>query len=106
MAWIYLLIAGLFEVGWAISIKYSQGFTRVGPSVATIALMILSFGFLSRALRTLPLGTAYTIWTGIGAIGTVFLGIILFQEPIEVRRLTCIGLILIGVIGLRLVSPH
>jgi quaternary ammonium compound-resistance protein SugE len=106
MAWIYLLIAGLFEVGWAISIKYSQGFTRLGPSVATIALMILSFGFLSRALRTLPLGTAYTIWTGIGAIGTVFLGIILFQEPIEVRRLTCIGLILIGVIGLRLVSPH
>jgi quaternary ammonium compound-resistance protein SugE len=106
MAWIYLLIAGLFEVGWAISIKYSQGFTRVGPSVATIALMILSFGFLSRALRTLPLGTAYTIWTGIGAIGTVFLGIILFQEPIEVPRLTCIGLILIGVIGLRLVSPH
>ncbi|BAZ24536.1 SugE homolog, probable drug efflux protein [Kalymmatonema gypsitolerans NIES-4073] len=106
MAWIYLLIAGLFEVGWAISIKYSQGFSRLGPSVATIALMILSFGFLSRALRTLPLGTAYTIWTGIGAIGTVFLGIILFQEPIEVRRLTCIGLILIGVIGLRLVSPH
>lgn len=106
MAWIYLLIAGLFEVGWAISIKYSQGFTKLGPSVATIALMILSFGFLSRALRTLPLGTAYTIWTGIGAIGTVFLGIILFQEPIEVRRLTCIGLILIGVIGLRLVSPH
>jgi len=106
MAWIYLLIAGLFEVGWAISIKYSQGFTRLGPSVATIALMILSFGFLSRALRTLPLGTAYTIWTGIGAIGTVFLGIILFQEPIEVRRLTCIGLILIGVIGLRLVSPQ
>ncbi|WP_414583173.1 DMT family transporter [Scytonema sp. PCC 10023] len=106
MAWIYLLIAGLFEVGWAISIKYSQGFTRLGPSVATIALMILSFGFLSRALRTLPLGTAYTIWTGIGAIGTVFLGIILFQEPIEVRRLTCIGLIVIGVIGLRLVSPH
>ena len=106
MAWIYLLIAGLFEVGWAISIKYSQGFTRLGPSVATIALMILSFGFLSRALRTLPLGTAYTIWTGIGAIGTVFLGIILFQEPIEVRRLTCIGLIVIGVIGLRFVSPH
>ncbi len=106
MAWIYLLIAGLFEVGWAISIKYSQGFTRLGPSVATIALMILSFGFLSRALRTLPLGTAYTIWTGIGAIGTVFLGIILFQEPIDLRRLTCIGLIVIGVIGLRLVSPH
>ncbi|KAB8318179.1 multidrug efflux SMR transporter [Tolypothrix campylonemoides VB511288] len=106
MAWIYLLIAGLFEVGWAISLKYAQGFTKLGLSVATIALIILSFGFLSRALRTLPVGTAYTIWTGIGAIGTVFLGIILFQEPIEVRRLICIGLIVIGVIGLRLVSPH
>lgn len=106
MAWIYLLIAGLFEVGWAISLKYAQGFTRLGPSVATIVLMIFSFGFLSRALRTMPVGTAYTIWTGIGAIGTVVLGIILFQEPIEVRRLTCIGLIVIGVIGLRLVSPH
>jgi quaternary ammonium compound-resistance protein SugE len=106
MAWIYLLIAGLFEVGWAISLKYAQGFTRLGPSVATIVLMIFSFGFLSIALRTLPIGTAYTIWTGIGAVGTVFLGIVLFQEPIEVRRLTCIGLILIGVIGLRLVSPH
>ena len=106
MAWIYLLIAGLFEVGWAISLKYAQGFTRLGPSVATIVLIIFSFGFLSIALRTLPIGTAYTIWTGIGAVGTVFLGIVLFQEPIEVRRLTCIGLIVIGVIGLRLVSPH
>ena len=106
MAWIYLLIAGLFEIGWAISLKYAQGFTRLGPSVATIALMIFSFGFLSIALRTLPVGTAYTVWTGIGAVGTVFLGIVLFQEPIEVRRLTCIGLIVIGVVGLRLVSPE
>lgn len=106
MAWIYLLIAGLFEVGWAISLKYAQGFTRLGPSVVTIALMIFSFAFLSRALRTLPVGTAYTIWTGIGAVGTVVLGIVLFQEPVEVRRLTCIGLIVIGVIGLKLVSPH
>lgn len=106
MAWIYLVIAGLFEVGWAISLKYAQGFTKVGPSIATIALMILSFGFLSRALRTLPVGTAYTIWTGIGAVGTVFLGMVLFQEPIEVRRLFCIGLIVIGVIGLKFVSPH
>ncbi|MBW4631604.1 MAG: quaternary ammonium compound efflux SMR transporter SugE [Iphinoe sp. HA4291-MV1] len=106
MAWIYLLIAGLLEVGWAISLKYAQGFTRLGPSVATIALMILSFAFLSTALRTLPIGTAYTIWTGIGAVGTVVLGIVLFQEPIEVRRLICIGLIIVGVIGLRLVSPH
>ena len=106
MAWIYLLIAGLFEVGWAISLKYTQGFTRLGPSVATIGLMIFSFAFLSIALRTLPVGTAYTIWTGIGAVGTVFLGIVLFQEPIELRRLICIGLIVIGVVGLKLVSPH
>jgi quaternary ammonium compound-resistance protein SugE len=106
MAWIYLLIAGLFEIGWAISLKYAQGFTRLGPSVATIGLMIFSFAFLSRALRTLPVGTAYTIWTGIGAVGTVVLGMVLFQEPIEVRRLTCIGLIVIGVVGLKLVSPH
>jgi quaternary ammonium compound-resistance protein SugE len=106
MAWIYLFIAGLFEVGWAISLKYAQGFTKFGSSVATITLMILSFTFLSKALRTLPLGTAYTIWTGIGAVGTVLLSIVLFQEPLEVRRLTCIGLIVIGVIGLRLVSPH
>ncbi|WP_017318006.1 DMT family transporter [Mastigocladopsis repens] len=106
MAWIYLLIAGLFEVGWAISLKYAQGFTRLGSSVATIAFGILSFALLSIALRTLPVGTAYTVWTGIGAVGTVVLGIVLFQEPIEVRRLSCIALIIIGVVGLRLVSPH
>ncbi|NJM70526.1 MAG: multidrug efflux SMR transporter [Scytonema sp. RU_4_4] len=106
MAWIYLLIAGLLEVGWAISLKYAQGFTRFGSSVTTIALMIMSFTFLSRALRTLPVGTAYTIWTGIGTVGTIILGAVLFQEPLEVRRLTCIGLIITGVIGLRLVSPH
>ncbi|MBW4592444.1 MAG: multidrug efflux SMR transporter [Brasilonema angustatum HA4187-MV1] len=106
MAWIYLFIAGLFEVGWAISLKYAQGFTKFGSSVATVTLMILSFTFLSKALRTLPVGTAYTIWTGIGAVGTVLLSIVLFQEPLEARRLSCIGLILIGVIGLRLVSPH
>jgi len=106
MAWIYLLIAGLLEIGWAISLKYAQGFTRLGPSVATIILLILSFAFLSIALRTLPVGTAYTIWTGIGAVGTVILGIVLFREPLELGRLVCIGLIIIGVIGLRLVSPH
>ncbi|MGH8002125.1 MAG: DMT family transporter [Brasilonema sp.] len=106
MAWIYLLIAGLLEVGWAISLKYAQGFTKFGSSVITIVLMILSFTFLSRALRTLPVGTAYTIWTGIGAVGTIILGTVLFQEPLEVRRLTCIGLIITGVIGLKLLSPH
>ncbi|KAB8331356.1 multidrug efflux SMR transporter [Scytonema tolypothrichoides VB-61278] len=106
MAWIYLFIAALFEVGWAISLKYAQGFTKFGSSVATITFYILSLTFLSKALRTLPVGTAYTIWTGIGAVGTVVLSIILFQEPFEARRLTCIGFIVTGVIGLRLVSPH
>ncbi|MDZ8257339.1 MAG: multidrug efflux SMR transporter [Nostoc sp. ChiQUE01b] len=106
MAWIYLFIASLFEIGWAISLKYTQGFTKFGYNIATVTLMILSFTFLSKALRTLPLGTAYTIWTGIGAVGTVLLGIVLFQEPLEVRRISCIGLIVIGVIGLKLVSPH
>jgi quaternary ammonium compound-resistance protein SugE len=106
MAWFYLLIAGLFEVGWAISLKYTQGFTRFGPSIVTIALMTFSFALLSKALRTLPVSTAYTVWTGIGAVGTVVLGIVFFQEPIEFRRLACIGLIIAGVVGLRLVSPH
>lgn len=106
MAWVYLVIAGLFEIGWAISLKYAQGFTRFVPSLFTIVLMILSFAFLSTALRTLPVGTAYTVWTGIGAIGTVLLGIILFGESTEVRRLTCIGLIIAGVLGLRLVSSN
>ncbi|NMG07845.1 multidrug efflux SMR transporter [Brasilonema sp. UFV-L1] len=106
MAWIYLLIAGLLEVGWAISLKYAQGFTKFGASVITIVFMLLSFTFLSRALRTLPVGTAYTVWTGIGAVGTIVLGTVLFQEPLEARRLICMGLIITGVIGLRLVSPH
>ncbi len=106
MAWVHLLIAGLLEVGWAIGLKYTQGFTKFFPSVATVACMVLSFALLSRALRTLPVGTAYSVWTGIGTVGTVLLGIVLFGEPAEVRRLTCIGLIVVGVLGLRLVSPH
>lgn len=106
MAWVYLLIAGLFEVGWAISLKYAQGFTKLRPSIVTIALMILSFVLLAMALRTLPVGTAYAVWTGIGVVGTVVLGIFLFEEPVEFRRLACIGLIIAGVLGLKLVSPH
>lgn len=106
MAWVYLVIAGLLEVGWAISLKYTEGFTKITPSIVTIALMILSFTLLSIALRTLPVGTAYAVWTGIGAVGTVLLGIILFQDPIEFRRMTCIGLIIAGVLGLKIVSPH
>ena len=106
MAWVHLLIAGLLEIGWAIGLKYTQGFTKFLPSVATVACMVLSFALLSRALRTLPVGTAYSVWTGIGTVGTALLGIVLFGEPAEVRRLTCIGLIIAGVLGLRLVSPH
>ena len=106
MAWAYLIIAGLLEVAWAVGLKYSEGFTRLWPSIGTVIGMILSFGFLSLALRTLPLGTAYAVWTGIGAVGTVLLGMLLFREPVEVMRLLCIGFIIAGVIGLRLVSPH
>lgn len=105
MEWVYLVVAGLFEIGWAIGLKYTEGFTKLGPSVATIIGMILSFGLLSLALRTLPIGTAYAIWTGIGAVGTAVLGMVLFKEPADVARLVCIGLIVAGVIGLKLVTP-
>jgi quaternary ammonium compound-resistance protein SugE len=104
MAWIYLTIAGLFEVGWAIGLKYTEGFTRLLPSLWTIASMILSIVLLGLALKTLPVGTAYAVWTGIGAVGTAALGIYLFAEPATVARLLCIGLILSGIIGLKLVT--
>ncbi|WP_312648251.1 DMT family transporter [Aminipila sp.] len=106
MEWLFLILAGGFEVGWAFSLKYSQGFTQLIPSVVTVFGMILSFYFLSLALKELPLGNAYAIWTGIGTVGTVFLGIILFKEPFDIMRLVCIGLIVTGIIGLKLVSPH
>ena len=106
MPWIYIAIASLFEIGWAITLKYSEGFTKIVPSIITIISMILSFWFLSQGLRTLPIGTAYTVWTGLGAVGTVILGVIVFKEPIEIRRFFCIGLILAGVIGLKLTSAH
>lgn len=104
MAWIYLFLAGLLETGWAVGLKYTEGFTRPWPSTITVALMIGSFWLLALALRSLPLGTAYAVWTGIGTVGTVILGIVLFKEPAEVLRLVCIGLILTGVVGLRLVT--
>ncbi|MGZ3292860.1 MAG: quaternary ammonium compound efflux SMR transporter SugE [Xanthobacteraceae bacterium] len=104
MAWIYLTIAGLFEIGWAIGLKYTEGFTRLLPSLWTIASMILSIVLLGLALKTLPVGTAYAVWTGIGAVGTAALGIYLFAEPATVARLLCIGLILSGIIGLKLVT--
>ncbi len=106
MAWIYLIIAGLFEIGWAIGLKYTDGFTKFVPSMLTIAGMAISFAFLSLALRTLPLGTAYAVWTGIGTAGTVLLGMLLFNDPIEPLRLGCIALIVSGVVGLRILSPH
>lgn len=104
MAWTYLLIAGLLEVGWAIGLKYTDGFSRLWPSVGTVLAMILSLAFLGLALKTLPVGTAYAVWTGIGAIGTVILGIVLFAEPATALRLACVGLILSGIIGLKLAT--
>ncbi|MGH9369267.1 MAG: quaternary ammonium compound efflux SMR transporter SugE [Thermoanaerobaculia bacterium] len=104
MAWLSLFVAGLLEVVWAIGLKYTQGFSRLWPSVVTVAAMIGSFFFLSRALVFLPLGTAYAVWTGVGAVGTALLGIALFQEPATAARLACIGLIVAGIVGLKLVT--
>jgi len=105
MAWLVLFAAGLFEIGWAIGLKYSVGFTRLGPSVATVVSMVISLVLLGLALKSLPLGTAYAVWTGIGTIGTVILGIFLFAESADVLRIACIGLIVAGIVGLKLVTP-
>lgn len=105
MSWIYLFFAGLFEVGWAVGLKYTHGFTRLTPSLLTVAAMAISLFLLGLALRSLPLGTAYAIWTGIGTIGTAILGIVLFAEPAAALRLVCIGMIAAGIVGLKLVSP-
>ncbi|MEO6829759.1 MAG: quaternary ammonium compound efflux SMR transporter SugE [Acidobacteriaceae bacterium] len=104
-AWIILLIAGLFETGWAVGLKYSHGFTRLWPSVATAVMIVASMGLLGVAVRSLPLGTAYAVWTGIGAVGTVVLGIVLFGESAAFARLACVGLIIAGIIGLKVVTP-
>jgi len=104
MAWIYLFIAGLFEIGWAVGLKYTEGFTKLWPSVITIAIMVLSFYFLSSAVKTIPIGTAYAIWTGIGAVGTAILGIVLFGESKEFIRIFFILLIVIGIVGLKIFS--
>jgi quaternary ammonium compound-resistance protein SugE len=104
MAWIYLFIAGLFEIGWAVGLKYTEGFTKLWPSVITIIGMILSFYFLSNAVKTIPIGTAYAIWTGIGAVGTAILGMILFNESKEFVRIFFIFLIVIGIVGLKIFS--
>ncbi|HTN00900.1 quaternary ammonium compound efflux SMR transporter SugE [Planctellipticum variicoloris] len=104
MAWWYLILAGLLEVGWAIGLKSSHGFTRLWPSVATVVAMALSMLLLGLAVRTIPIGTGYVIWTGIGAVGAATLGMVLFGEPATAARLFCLGLILAGIIGLKIAT--
>lgn len=104
MHWIFLFIAGLLEISWAVGLKFSHGFTKLTPVIFTVACMIFSFYFLALALKQLPLGTAYAIWTGIGTIGTVVFGIILFKEPVTILRLVCIGFIVSGIVGLKLIT--
>lgn len=104
MPWLHLIIAGLLEVAWAVGLKQTDGWTRLWPSLITALLMIASFFFLSLALRTLPMGTAYAIWTGIGAVGTALIGIFVFGEPRTAARLVCIILIVAGIVGLKLTS--
>jgi quaternary ammonium compound-resistance protein SugE len=104
MPWLLLFLAGLLEIGWAVGLKYTKGFSELWPTIGTLAAMIASIGLLGIAMRTLPVGTAYAVWTGIGAVGTVLLGILLFGESAGIARLACVGLILTGIIGLKLVG--
>src|SRR5262245_29685277 len=106
MAWIYLFIAGLFEVGWAIGLKYTEGFSRLLPSAITVSAMIVSLVLLAQALKSIPIGTGYAVWTGIGAAGTAIIGMAFFGESRQLARIFCIVLIVAGVVGLRLVSPE
>lgn len=106
MAWIILFIAGLFEVGWAVGLKFTEGFTRPIPTVLTAISLILSMGLLGWAVKTLPLGTAYAVWTGIGAVGTAIVGIVVFKEPATAARLACFALIVAGILGLKIFSPQ
>jgi quaternary ammonium compound-resistance protein SugE len=105
MAWTLLLIAGLLEVAWAIGLKYSDGLTKTLPTAGTIAAMIVSVWLLGVAMKSLPVGTAYSVWVGVGAVGTVILGIVLFKEPANAARLVSIGLIIAGIVGLKLATP-
>ena len=106
MAWIILFVAGLLEVAWAIGLKYTDGFTKLWPSVGTLGTMALSFFLLSQALKTIPVGTGYVVWTGIGAVGTVILGMAFLGEPRDVGRIFCLLVIIAGIVGLKVVSPH
>ncbi len=105
MAWIYLVIAGLFEIAWAIGLKYTEGFTRLWPSAGTVAAMIVSFLFLAESLKSIPVGTGYAVWTGIGAAGTAVMGIILFDESRDLVRILCILTIVAAIAGLKVSSP-
>ncbi len=105
MSWLVLVIAGLFEVGWAIGLKYTEGFTRLWPTVGTVTAMAISLALLGVAMKDLPVGTAYAVWTGVGAVGTVLLGIFLFGDSAAAGRLICVGLILAGILGLKVLSP-
>lgn len=105
MAWVILVLAGLFEIGWAVGLKYTEGFTRLWPSVGTAVAMLISLGLLGIALKSLPLGTAYAVWVGVGAVGTVILGIVLLDEPANPARLISVTLIITGIIGLKLATP-
>lgn len=105
MDWIFLVVAGLFEIGWAVGLKYTDGFTRLWPSIGTVAAMIISMGLLGLAMKSLPVGTAYAVWVGIGTLGTAVLGIVLLGEPGNLPRIVCLGLIITGVIGLKLATP-
>lgn len=105
MAWVILFLAGLFETGWAIGLKYTEGFTRLWPTVWTVFAMIVSLWLLGIAVKTLPVGTAYSVWVGVGAVGTVALGIALLDEPANAARLISVGLIIAGIVGLKLASP-
>lgn len=105
MAWTILIIAGLFEVGWAIGLKYTEGFTRLWPTIGTVAAMVVSLWLLGVAMKSLPVGTAYSIWVGVGAVGTVILGIVLLDEPANAARLISVGLIVAGIVGLKLATP-
>jgi quaternary ammonium compound-resistance protein SugE len=105
MAWVILVVAGLFEVGWAIGLKYTEGFTRLWPTLGTVLAMTISLWLLGVAMRSLPVGTAYSIWVGVGAVGTVALGIVLLGEPANAARLISVALIIAGIVGLKLATP-